>query len=280
MKKTISLLLLCFVLTAVYARQKVHHPPYGSNSKSGKYITLRNFSMYYEEYGKGAPLLMIHGNGGDISNFSNQIPFFSKNYRVIVPDSRAQGKSKDEKDSLSYEMMADDLNELLNRLHIDSCYVIGWSDGGINGLLLAMRHPDKVKKLAVTGANLWPDSTAIDPAIYRLTEKEYFDLRAKPQTAEVKERLKLTRLLYFEPNIKASALRSISCPTLVMGGDHDAILPRHTLEIAKNIPHSYLWLLPWSGHSTPVFRFEEFNTTVARFFRMPFRKIEGTERFH
>jgi len=93
------------------------------------------------------------------------------NYKVILADSRAQGKSVDASDTLSYEMMSDDLNALLDTLHLESCYVIGWSDGGINGLLLAMRHPDKVKKLAVTGANLWPDTTAVDPSVYNMVMK-------------------------------------------------------------------------------------------------------------
>lgn len=121
-------------------------PNYGRNEKVGKYVKTRGFKMYYETYGKGEPLLIIHGNGGSIDNFIYQIPYFSKNYKVILADSRAQGKSTDLSDSLSYEMMADDLNALLDTLHLDSCNVIGWSDGGINGLLLALRHPDKVKK--------------------------------------------------------------------------------------------------------------------------------------
>ncbi|HEY6955839.1 MAG TPA: alpha/beta hydrolase, partial [Flavisolibacter sp.] len=126
--------------------------PYGSNKAAGKYYDIRGFKMYAETYGSGNPLLIIHGNGGSISNFVNQIPFFSKKYKVIVADSRAQGNSKDPSDSLSYEMMADDYAALLDQMKIDSAYVIGWSDGGINGLLLAIRHPEKVKKLAVTGA--------------------------------------------------------------------------------------------------------------------------------
>ena len=110
--------------------------------------------------------LIIHGNGGSINNFLYQIPYFSKEYKVILADSRSQGKSVDNSDSLSYEMMTDDLNALLDSLHLDSCYVIGWSDGGIEGLMLAIRHPDKVKKLAVTGANLSPDTSAVDPFVY------------------------------------------------------------------------------------------------------------------
>lgn len=272
-----SLLLCHFIL--IFAASPSSEVNFGNNKSVGKYASFRNFNMYYEVYGKGKPLLMIHGNGGNISNFRNQIPYFSKNYKVIVADSRAQGKSKDERDSLSYEMMADDLNELLNQLHLDSCYVIGWSDGGIDGLLLAMRHPEKVKKLAITGANLWPDSTAIDPFILKQVEKEYQQLLVKPQTKAVKEKLKLTHLLIFEPNIKAKDLRKIDCPTLVIGGDHDAILPQHTLIIAENISKAYLWILPWSGHSTPIFRKNEFNKVIADFFERPYRKIEGFDRF-
>src|SRR5882762_7148064 len=102
--------------------------------------------MYCEVYGSGAPMLIIHGNGGSINNFVMQIPYFSKKYKVILADSRAQGKSVDNTDSLSYEMMADDYAALLTALHIDSANVIGWSDGGIEGLLLAIRHPEKVRK--------------------------------------------------------------------------------------------------------------------------------------
>ena len=112
---------------------------YGKDKKAGKFYDIRGFKMYAETYGQGEPLLIIHGNGGSINNFIYQIPFFSKNYKVIIADSRAQGKSMDLRDSLTYEMMADDYAALLTEMKIDSAYVIGWSDGGINGLLLAMR---------------------------------------------------------------------------------------------------------------------------------------------
>ncbi len=223
---------------------------YGRNDEAGKYVHTRGFDMYYESYGKGAPLLVIHGNGGSINNFLYQIPYFAKNYRVIVADSRAQGKSADPRDSLSYEMMADDLNALLDSLRLDSCFVIGWSDGGINGLLLAMRHPEKVKKLAVTGANLWPDTSAVDPFVYQFAFDYNAMLRAQEQTPEVKNQRKLVRLLTYEPHITTAQLHGIQCPTLVIGGDHDVILPQHTMLIAQSIPKSYLWILPDSGHST------------------------------
>src|SRR6185503_9946666 len=147
------------------------------------------------------PLLMIHGNGGSINNFVYQIPYFFQKYKVIVADSRAQGKSVDNSDSLSYEMMADDLNALLDSLRLSSCCVIGWSDGGINGLLLAIRHPDKVKKLAVTGANLWPDTTAINPFAYNWAMNYNVAFCEKTETAKVKNEKKLYHLLSYEPHI-------------------------------------------------------------------------------
>jgi len=234
--------------------------------------------MYYETYGTGAPLLIIHGNGGSINDFTNQIPFFEKNYKVILADSRAQGKSIDTGDSLSYEMMADDLNGLLESLKLDSCYVIGWSDGGINGLLLAMRHPDKVKKLAVTGANLSPDTSAVDPEIYVWAKSLGDSIYKLPLSPQVKTYRKLFHLLSYEPHITTKQLQSIHCPTLVIGGDHDVINTRHTLLIAESIPKSYLWILPNSGHSTPIVYANMFNEVVNDFFKNPYRKIEGTGR--
>ncbi len=252
---------------------------FGKNAKAGSYLKTRGLNMYYETYGKGEPLLIIHGNGGSINNFLYQIPYFSKSYKVILADSRAQGKSVDTHDSLSYEMMADDLNALLDTLRLDSCYVIGWSDGGINGLLLAMRHPDKVKKLAVTGANLWPDTTAVDPFVYKWA-MNYNDSLAKiKQTHEIKNKRKLAHLLSYEPHITSHQLHAIQCPALVIGGDHDVLLPQHTLLIAQSIPKSYLWIIPNSGHSTPIYYKDQFNQTVSDFFKKPYRKIEEFGRF-
>ena len=251
---------------------------YGDNSKAGNYFNNRGFKMYYETYGKGEPLLIIHGNGGSINNFSNQIPYFSKNYQVILADSRAQGKSIDPRDSLSYEMMTDDLNGLLDHLHLKSCYVIGWSDGGINGLLLAIRHPDKVKKLAITGANLTPDESAVDPYIYKWAKSLNDSIKKLPLTKEVKTNRKLFNLLANEPHISVKDLQKIQCPVLVIGGDHDVIRTEHTTLIANSIPKSYLWILPNSGHSTPIVYKDLFNETVNDFFVKPYRKIEGLDR--
>jgi pimeloyl-ACP methyl ester carboxylesterase len=283
MKLKLLLLLLVIVSAQLSFAQEGKSPYdttiYGRNAAVGKYADIRGFKMYYETYGKGEPVLIIHGNGGSINNFLYQIPVFAKNYQVIIADSRAQGKSVDPTDSLSYEMMTDDLNALLDKLNLKQCYVIGWSDGGINGLLLAIRHPDKVKKLAITGANLWPDSTAVDPFVYKWAMGENEKVKKEAITPKTKNELKLLHLLSYEPHITVEQLHTITCPTLVIGGDHDAILPAHTMLIAQSIPNSYLWIVPNSGHATPVYKKDQFNAIVSDFFASPFRKIEGFGRF-
>src|SRR5882762_2448073 len=94
--------------------------PYGNNPGAGKYYSVNGIKLYCETYGTGRPLLMIHGNGGSISAFGKNIPYFAAKYKVIAVDSRAHGKSADAGDSLSFEMMADDFAALLDQMKIPS----------------------------------------------------------------------------------------------------------------------------------------------------------------
>src|ERR1700761_8139969 len=165
MNKTLLSLALTLLFAQIACSQQ-QTIKYGNNPAAGKYYDVRGIKMYCEVYGTGKPLLLIHGNGGSIEAFRKNIPYFAKKYMVIAVDSRAHGKSTDPRDSLSFEMMADDFAALLDKMNIKSSYVIGWSDGAINALLLAIRHPDKVIKLAATGANLTPDSAAFAPGVW------------------------------------------------------------------------------------------------------------------
>lgn len=266
------------VCVALQAQTAVH---YGDDKAAGRYLPIRGFRLYYESYGTGEPLLLLHTNGGSIKIFENQIGYFSQYYHVIAIDSRAKGKSVDYGDSLSFEMMADDFSGLLDALHLDSCYVLGWSDGAITGLLMALRHPEKVKKLVAVGANLWPDTTGLTPFVWHTIESEVAALqRQQPQTVGVKNQIKILELDLKEPHMTLEQLHAIRCPVFVIGGDHDAIPPLHTLQIAANIPMSYLWIVPGSGHSSPVTRKDLFNSQVRDFLVRPYRKIEGADVFH
>ncbi len=270
------LLLAILALTGINAAAQA---PYGSNDVAGHYLSTRGFKLYYEVYGQGEPLLLFHGNGGSIASMANQIPYFSQHYKVIALDTRAHGRSKDSSDSLSFEQIVDDFNALLDTMHLDSCYVIGWSDGGIDALLLAIRHPDKVKKMAFTGANLWPDSTGLTPFVWHMMVQSQPEILKKPHTPENLNQKKIFDLDFYQPHITLDQLHHIGCPTMVIGGDHDVIPVRHTVLIAENIPRSYLWIVPNSGHSVPVFKKEQFNALISDFFSHPYRKIEGQDTF-
>jgi len=265
--KTVFFLFLILFGFSSCGKSRPNTIPYGNYESAGKYYNIRGIKMYCEVYGHGKPLLMIHGNGGSISSFRNNIGYFASKYQVIALDSRSQGKSIDPADSLSFEMMADDEAALLDEMHIDSAYVLGWSDGGINALLLAMRHPEKVIKLAATGANLWPDSTAIVPGLW-LGDKKRFETTnaSKLKTAKEKNDWKLFILDWYQPNIPLKSLQAIKAPSLIIGGDHDLIRVEHTVQIFQGIPNAYLWILPNSSHSTLIDYADEFNKKVDAFF--------------
>ena len=125
---------------------------FGSNS--GSIIKINGKNIYYEEYGHGTPLLLLSGGGinRSIRDFGKCIPNLSKHYRVIAPDTPGQGRSE-QTDSLSYDLLTDFMSQLIDSLKIDSCYVMGWSDGAIVSILLADRRDDKIKKVIAVGAN-------------------------------------------------------------------------------------------------------------------------------
>lgn len=282
MKKANFIVFVCIVLIAPISLFSQHKKAtsivnYGNNPKAGKYITTRGIKMYYETYGKGEPLLMIHGNGGSISNFKYQIAFFQKYYKVIIADSRAQGKTIDAGEVLNYEMMADDFNALLDSLHIKSANVIGWSDGGINGLLLAIRHPEKVKKLVTTGANLIPDTSIYTPEGAAIIARWSSNIKDEKQNASTKNAEKLIHMIDVEPHIPLTDLNKISCPVFVIGGDNDIIRPSHTVQIYESISQAYLWIVPVSGHATLQSHKAEFNMKVLDFFQKPFKKAKSDD---
>ncbi len=268
MKKPFRLrFLLAAIALAVAASAQAKPVPYGNNPRAGKFYDVRGIKMYCEEYGAGTPLLMIHGNGGSIGAFAHNIPYFAAKYRVIAADSRSQGKSKDPGPALTFEMMADDEAALLDTLHIKAAYVLGWSDGGIVALALAMRHPDKVIKLAATGANVQPDASAFAPGLWDGWKRQYdADKNEIWKTDEERNKWKLFMLDWNQPAFSFDALHAIGCPCLIICGDHDLISIEHTVKIFQNIPKAALWVVPFSGHATLIEHADDFNKTVDKFF--------------
>ena len=259
---------------------KVAAVAYGSNPAAGKTFVHDGITLYYEVYGQGEPLLMIHGNGGSIGTLAAQIAFFRSRYRVIAMDSRDQGKSGDSPDKITYEKMTDDLAALLDHLKTGPVNVLGWSDGGIEALLLGIRHPAKVKKIAAMAANLNPSTDAVYAETWAMA-KSMIDAMpaAEKGTPQGRRAIKVTSMMFEEPNIAASALQAINAPTLVLASDHDLIRDEHTLDIFHHLPNSELAIFPNATHMVPFDDSTLFNATVARFFRAPFVKKDRIKDF-
>lgn len=274
MKRIFIVFLAIFVIASAAVGQRRPKPvKYGSNPAAGHTFVHDGVKLYYEVYGKGEPLLVIHGNGGSILDMSEQIKYFRTRYRVIAMDSRDQGKSADSSDTITYEKMTDDLAALLDHLKTGPVYVIGWSDGGIEALLLGMRHPEKVKKIAAMAANLNPTDKALRPEAVAFIRSFVNDMPAEQRaTPQGKRELKATAMMLDEPNIPLDALRTIKAPTLILAGDHDVIDDHHTVDIFQHIENAELAIFPNATHAIPFDDPALFNATVERFFRTPFVK--------
>ncbi|MBK8513489.1 MAG: alpha/beta hydrolase [Saprospiraceae bacterium] len=249
-----------FTLPYIHAQEKV---VYGNNPEAGKYFDHDGTKIYYEIYGTGRPLILIHGNGGSIRSRADLISEFAKKYKVIALDSRCHGKSDCPPQYLAYEQMADDVYELLNHLNIDSALVWGHSDGAVIGLLIAIHHSEKIQKLLASGANLRPDNTAIDPVLFQLLD--VMSSQAKKDSVRSKQ----FRLLVDQPNIPVADLEKIKSSVLIMSGDRDAIRNKHTLEIFEHIPKALLCILPGTTHFVYLDRKQWFTEILYDFFDNP-----------
>jgi pimeloyl-ACP methyl ester carboxylesterase len=245
---------------------------YGSNPAAGATFVSNGNRFYYETYGRGPPLLLIHGNGESIGVFKGQIAALARHHKVIAMDSRGHGKSELGPVALSYEQMSEDTNALLEHLTLDHVRVLGWSDGGIIGLLLAIRHPDKVSMLALMGANLEPDGAypwAVD-GIVRMRERVTAELARSDNPKALQLQLQLLDLMGNQPHIPLADVAKIRVPTLVMAGDRDVIRDEHTLTLFHALPMSQLAIFPGATHLFPADDPARFNRTVLDFFDQPF----------
>jgi pimeloyl-ACP methyl ester carboxylesterase len=245
---------------------------YGSNPAAGNTFVFNGTRFYYETYGQGAPLLLIHGNGESIGSFKGQIGEFARHHRVIAMDSRGQGRSELGAAALTYEQMAEDSNALLDHLKLTQVGVLGWSDGGIIGILLTIRHPEKVSMLAVMGANLQPDAAypwAVE-GIARVRQRVAAQLATAKDPKPLQFQLQLLDLLGNQPHIPLTDLATIRVPTLVMAADRDVIRDEHTLSMFHALPKSQLAIFPGATHMIPEQDPARFNRTVLDFFDKPF----------
>ena len=236
--------------------------PYGRNKAAGKYCQVKGVNLYYETYGTGEPLLLLHGNGESIHSFSKQIEDLAQYYQVIAVDTRAQGKSVDTLTvRLTYELFADDMKALLDSLRLPKANILGWSDGGNTGLLLALRYPAYVHKLVTMGANLYPSVETVDGKMLRQSEQVRKLLDKKGDL----QKKRLLTLVLTEPHMSYAEIEAIRAPTLVLGGEKDVIKEAHSRNIAAHIPGAQVVILKGVTHYAPQENPALFNRTVLGF---------------
>ncbi len=247
--------------------------PYGANKAAGATFVHDGVTLYYEAYGEGEPLLLVHGNGGSIGTLAAQIDYFKAKYRVIAMDSRDQGRSADSQGPITYEKMTDDLAALIDHLKIGPVDVVGWSDGGVEALLLGVRHPGKVKKIVSMAPNLNPGPDAFAPEVRALI-KSMMELPEETRTTpEGRRQLKVVGMMLKEPNIPPALLAKVTAPTLVLASDHDLVRLEHVVTVYRSLPNAQLAIFPNRTHLIPYDDPEQFNGMVDRFLAAPFKKI-------
>lgn len=231
--------------------------------------------VWYATFGDGSksaePVILLHGGLANADYWGNQVRALQRQYRVIVMDSRGHGRSTRNDEPYGYDLMASDVVALMDFLKIPKAAIVGWSDGAILGLDIAMKHPDRVSKLFAFAANSDPSGVAdiatspVFNAFIARAEKEYEKL--SPTPGEYKAFLaQITKMWETQPNWTAADLQRIKVPTWIVDADHDEAIKReNTLFMAANIPNAGLLLQPEVSHFSFIQDPEQFSFDVLHF---------------
>jgi pimeloyl-ACP methyl ester carboxylesterase len=237
----------------------------------GQYADINGTRIYYETYGTGRPVLVVHGGLGAIELVHYQISALAASRFVIAPDSRAHGRSSDSNQPLSYDLMTEDMLKLLDKLNIAETDVVGCSDGGIIGLDLAMHHPERVRRLVAIGANYDVDGL-VDGELDNLSSEEniapardfYKRIAPDPTHWQVFYE-KLSEMQRTQPHFSVADLGTIKSPTLIIAGEFDAIKRQHTDQLAKAIPGGREEIIKGATHAAPVLQPDTVNAHILKF---------------
>jgi len=246
------------MITLLPQRSHGQEVVYGSNK--GKYIDVSGRSVYYEIYGTGDTVLLLHGGPGSIAHFSKLIPELSGNYTLIAMDTPGQGHSE-RADQVSYQLLAENASEFIDKMGIRECYVVGWSDGATTGLLLAAKRPDVVTKVFASGGFSNIDGfTDEDKAFWatltpEIVEQSWGGWHLEYQQLYPENDWKmiiqdLRRMVNDEIYITEEQLKSIAGKVLLAYGDKDAFTLEHIVYLFRTIPDSELMIFPGTGHNT------------------------------
>lgn len=215
-------------------------------------VFANNINMYYEKTGSGAPLILLHGNGEDHHIFDEIILKLKNDFTVYAVDSRNHGQSE-KTDVYSYETIAEDIYCFMDVLNLTEPYLMGFSDGAIVGLLLAMKYKNIFKKMALLGVNLKPAD---------FTEETYFLMK---QTYEATKN-PLFKMMLEQPNIEFSDVSNVTIPVLLVVGENDIFKPETIMHLASSLPGSVLKIMKGHNHDSYIIHNDVLYDDLARFF--------------
>lgn len=233
---------------------------------------VNGIKIHYAIYGQGSPVIFLHGGLANIDYWGNQVPAVAAHHTVILMDSRGHGRSTRDARPYGYDLMADDVVALMDVLKIPKADVVGWSDGGILGIDLAMRHKDRVGKVFAFAANTVTsgvvEGVEKNPTFAAYIERaghEYSEHSTTPKEYDAFVD-QISKMWADQPNWTDDQLKVIDTPVLVVDGDHDEAIKRaHTEYIAATIPRAGLLILPNVSHFAFLQDPDQFNFAILHF---------------
>lgn len=229
------------------------------------FASMTDIQLHYIEQGEGKPLILLHGNGESCEYFEHQIVYFSCSYRVIAIDTRGHGQSPRGEQPFTIKQFAEDLYDFMNGKGISKAILLGFSDGGNIALEFALKHPERIEKMIIDGANLFP--SGVKPLYQWPIELGYriarFFARKSP---EAKKNAEMLGLMVNEPHIEPFELATLTMPVLVVAGTRDMIKDSHTRLIYKSLPNVQLAIIE-GDHFVAKKNAETFNREVEMFLK-------------
>lgn len=269
----VTLVVFAFGLPASAAPQWLTLPPTPTLPKAlqSGLARVNGIRIWYAVFGRGRPVLLLHGGIANSDYWGNQVRALDKRYQVIVMDSRGHGRSTRNEKAYSYDLMASDVLGLIDHLKIRKAAIVGWSDGAIIGLDIAMHHPERVSELFAFAANSDPSGVAdiakspvFNGFIARAGE-EY--QRLSPTPTQYKAFVdQITKMWETQPHWTAADLAKIRVPTWIVDADHDEAIKRENTEfMAAHIPGAGLLIQPEVSHFSFLQDPQQFNNDVLHF---------------
>jgi len=232
---------------------------------------VNGIKIWYASFGQGDPVILLHGGLANSNYWGEQVRALMPRYRVIVMDSRGHGRSSRDERPFGYDLMAEDVVGLMDFLKVPKAALVGWSDGAIIGLDIAMKHPERLTRLFAFAANSDPSGVAdiasspVFNAYIARAEKEYEALSPTPK--DYKPFLdQIGKMWETQPNWTAVDLKKIAVPTWIVDADHDEAIKRENTEfMAANIPGAGLLIQPKVSHFSFIQDPAQFNADLLHF---------------